>query len=53
MKKKRPEWLGSGDCSKCTHKDCCHNVCQPHEERANALIKKALLIDAVRRNETW
>lgn len=49
-KHKLPEWLGSGDCSKCTHKGICKNICEPHEERVNAYIKKALLMDAERRN---
>ena len=49
-KKKVPEWLGTGDCSKCTHKNKCYTVCEPHENRANAYIKKALLMKLERRN---
>ena len=49
-KRKSPEWLRYGDCSKCAHKNQCVNRCQANIERANAYIKKALLMDMVRRN---
>lgn len=49
-KRKLPEWMKSGDCSKCTHKGQCKTACEAHEERANAYIKKALLNALERRN---
>lgn len=49
-KRKLPEWAMTGDCSNCAHKGQCKNACEPREERANAYIKKALLMAVERRN---
>ena len=50
MKKLYPEWLRTGECSKCAHKSKCKNICEPCEGKANAHIKKAILMDLERRN---
>lgn len=49
QRKKIAAWRSVGDCSICLHAWCCRKECEAHENRVNALIKKALLLDAVKK----
>lgn len=42
-------WRGSGDCTKCSHIDRCKRECRAHESRVAALVRKALLLDALKK----
>lgn len=47
--KKVAAWKGSGNCKVCCHHHCCKRECQAHEDRVAALVRKALLLESIRK----